>query len=128
MILLDTHAWIWWASDPERLSKPAAHALRSAKAVGISAISCWEVATLVAKCRIRLDRDPLEWIEQGLALPNVQLLPLTPAISVRSTQLGRMFHGDPCDRILVATALLESATLVTKDEQIRKYPAIQTVW
>lgn len=128
MILLDTHAWIWWVSDPENLSAAAGREIRRADAIGISAISCWEVAGAVAKGRVSLDRDPLDWMGQALADPRIELLPLSPAVAVRSTRLGRAFHGDPADRIIVATAILENARLVTKDRLIRDYPAVESVW
>lgn len=80
-----------------------------------------------AKGRILLDRSPLEWIEQALDLPKVELVPLTPAIAVQASHLGQ-FHGDPADRVIVASAILESAHLVTKDKTIRTYPAIATIW
>jgi PIN domain nuclease of toxin-antitoxin system len=54
-------------------------------------------------------------------------MPLTPAVAVKATMLGR-FHGDPADRLIVATAILESAVLVTKDQRIRRYEAVSTVW
>jgi PIN domain nuclease of toxin-antitoxin system len=128
VILLDTHAWIWWVSDPSRLGKKAARAIRSARAIGVAAISCWEVATLVQKGRITLNRGALEWIEQSLALPGVELLPLTPAVAVRGSQLGPVFPGDPADRLIAATALVQSVPLVTKDERLQEVTFLTTVW
>jgi PIN domain nuclease of toxin-antitoxin system len=128
VILLDTHVWLWWVSDPSRLSKTAQNRIRNAPILGVSAISCLEVAAAVAKGRISLDRSTLEWLEQALALPKVELVPLTPPIAVKATQLGRAFHGDPADRVIAATAILESALLITKDDRIRKYTAVTTLW
>jgi PIN domain nuclease of toxin-antitoxin system len=128
LIVLDTHAWIWWISDPAHLSKPARAEIHAATEIGISAISCFEVATAAAKGRIILDRAPVEWLTQALALPRVELLPISPAVAVKATQLGRAFHGDPADRLIVATSLVESATLLTKDERIRDYPGVPTLW
>lgn len=128
MILLDTHAWLWWVSDPEQLGKKARRAIEGAQKLGVSAISAFEIAALVAKRRISLDRDVLEWIEQSLADPRLELVSISPAISVRATRLGGSFHGDPADRLIVATAITESATLVTKDRQIQEYAAVQCVW
>ena len=85
------------------------------------------VAAAVARGRISLDRDPLEWIEQALALPRLQRLPLTPAIAVKATRLGQ-FHGDPADRLIVATALIDGATLVTRDKTIRQYAPLSCIW
>ena len=128
MIVLDTHAWLWWVSADAKLSRTAAKAIKSAKAIGICAISCLEVATAVAKGRIQLDRDPLEWMRQALALEGAELVAISPAIAVKATQLGREFHGDPADRLIVATAILEAGILVTKDQRIRDYPAVTTIW
>lgn len=128
MTVLDTHAWLWWVSKDAKLGRAAAAEIRRARRIGVCAISCLEVATAVAKGRIQLDRDPLAWMQQALALERVELLPVSPAIAVQATQLGREFHGDPADRLIVATALLEAATLVTKDDRIRSYPAVTTVW
>ena len=127
MIVLDTHAWLWWASDPGRLGRKGRAAIDAADRIGVPAVCCFEVAAAAARGRIGLDRAPLEWLEQALALPRVRLLPLTPAVSVRATLLGG-FHGDPADRLIVATAILESAILVSRDRNIRGYPSVTTVW
>ena len=82
MIVLDTHAWIWWAAGSTRLPALARHTIDGAAAVGVCAISLWEVAMLVAKRRLELDRDSLEWMKQALALPRVELLPISPAIAI----------------------------------------------
>jgi len=74
----------------------------------------------------RRGRAPLEWLEPALALPRIERLPLTPAVSVKATHLGG-FHGDLADRLIVATAIAESATLVTRDWNIRGCPAVTTV-
>jgi PIN domain nuclease of toxin-antitoxin system len=128
MILLDTAAWIWRASDPERLSPRARRAIDQADGVLVSAISVWEVAMLVAKRRIQLDRPVERWVDIALALPGIQLSPLEPAIAVRSTKLPGELHPDPADRIIVATALENSVPILTPDERIRSYPHVQTVW
>lgn len=129
MILLDTHAWIWWAAEtPRRLSARARRAIADSPSVGVSAISTWEVAMLVAKGRLELDRDVLVWIRQALAVPRVTLVPLTPEIAVRSTRLGDGFPGDPADRILVATAREVGAALVTRDETLRRAEGVRIVW
>ena len=128
MIMLDTHTWLWWVSDQKRLSRNAKKAIDAATQIVIGAISCFEVATAVTKGRISLDRGPQNWLEQALALPRVEMVGLTPAICVTATRLGHEFPGDPADRLIVATAMLESAALVTKDARIRRYPAVETIW
>jgi PIN domain nuclease of toxin-antitoxin system len=127
MIVLDTHAWLWWVSDPNRLGRAARKHLENNDRIGIASVCCFEVAAAAATGRISLDRNPLEWLHQALALPHVELLPLTPAVAVKATELGK-FHGDPADRLIVATAILESAALVTRDRRIRDYAGVTTIW
>jgi PIN domain nuclease of toxin-antitoxin system len=128
VIVLDTHAWIWLATQSPKLSKPAARRCAKAGVLLVPAIATWEVAMLVAKERIGFDRDVEQWIGQALALPRVQLEPLTPSIAVRSTRLPGSFHGDPADRIIAATALEHGAPLVTRDKRMTAYRHLRTVW
>jgi PIN domain nuclease of toxin-antitoxin system len=128
MTVLDTHAWIWWVSEPARLGKSARRVLDGAKRIGVPAICCLEVATLAARGRITLDRPPLEWIHEALAAPRVELLALTPAVAVKAAALPSTFPGDPADRLVVATALIDAAILITKDGRIRQSGIVETVW
>lgn len=128
MTVLDTHAWIWWVSEPVRLGSKARREIERARKIGIPAICCLELSVLAARGRIRLDRPTLEWIHDTLALPHVELLPITPAVAVKAAELPAMFPGDPADRLIVATAVLESAALVTKDDRIRGFTGVLTVW
>jgi PIN domain nuclease of toxin-antitoxin system len=128
VIVLDTHAWVWWISDPVRLGRLARRQIEGARRVGLPAICCLEIATLAARRRISLDRPVLEWLHDSLARPGVDLLPLTPAVSVKAADFPADFPGDPADRIIVATAILESAPLVTKDERIQGYAGVRTIW
>jgi PIN domain nuclease of toxin-antitoxin system len=127
VIVLDTHAWIWLASDPAKLGKEAQRLLRRDRVRGVAAISCWELATLAASGRIDLDREPAVWMDDALREVGAALLPLTPAVAAASANLGD-FHGDPADRLIVATALTHGAVLLTKDEQIREFGAVRTAW
>ena len=128
MIVLDTHAWVWWACGNSHLSALARRRIASARARGVAAISQWEVCMLVAKGRLILDRDPEDWIQQALALDGVELLPLTGAVASRATTLGSSFHADPADQLIVATALVHGAQLVTRDSRIADWNGIQTIW
>jgi PIN domain nuclease of toxin-antitoxin system len=128
MILLDTHAWIWWASQSPKLSAVAGQAIAKETELGVGAISCWEVAMLVDKGRLKLDRDVGLWVDQAVALPKVVLLALTPQIAVASVRLPASFPSDPADRMIVATARHYSISLVTKDEPIRKCGLVATIW
>lgn len=128
MIVLDTHAWAWWTAVSAKLSATAKKHIEEASRIGVSAISAWEVAMLVARGRLRFDRDVLDWIDEALAQPRVVLLALSPEIAVRSTRLGHEAPADPADQILVATALAHRAPLVTRDRHLRRYPGLETIW
>ncbi len=129
MILLDTHTWIWWVSDPSKLSTKAAAAIDYAAAVAVSPISCWELATKARLGKLQLDRAPSVWVKHALARPRSTVADLTPEISTRAGGLDAdSFHGDPADRLIVATAIELGAELVTKDRKIRAYEGVRTVW
>ena len=130
VILLDTHVWIWWLSDPERLSTRATQAISEAKARGnilVSSISAWELATLSKKW-LQLSIEAADWIARSEALPFLQFIPVDNQIAVKATLPGEPRHEDPVDRIIIATALVLGATLITMDEKIRKDPRVRTLW
>lgn len=131
MIVLDTHAWIWWVSNPEMLSDTARQVIDDAvrrRELFISTISAWEVAMLVEKERLSLALDARDWISRSEALPFVTFVPLSTAIAVESVRLPGFPHADPADRIIVATALSLGARLVTKDEKLLQYSPARAVW
>ncbi len=128
MIILDTHVWIWWITESENLSVQATEAINKADIIGIAAISCWELAMLVAKNRIGLSMDVQIWINIALQHPKTQLLALTPEIAVLSTRLPGNFHGDPADRLIVASSLVHKAQLISKDDKIKQWGYAQVIW
>jgi len=128
MIVLDTHAWIWWVNESNRLPDTTRQMIEKTKRIGIPAICCWEVAMLVAKGRIGLSMDVAVWIDLALQRPAAELLALTPEIAVLSTRLPGEFHGDPADRLIVATSLACNAPLVTKDEKIAQWGFGTVYW
>lgn len=129
VILLDTHIWIWWVHGDTQLTPSARQTIQRQEAggLGVSVISCWEIANLVERNRIRLAFPLEDWIERALRYPGVRLLELTPTIAVRSTTLPGDFHRDPADRILVATARQHDCPILTADELILGYPHVQVV-
>jgi PIN domain nuclease of toxin-antitoxin system len=127
VIVADTHAWVWWIGWRHRMSATALRTLDEADEIGVSMISCWEVALLVAKGRLDLDRDVLLWVTQALEIPKVKLLDLSPAVSIASTRL-EWLHDDPADRIIVATAMAHRAPVVTKDRRIRSFRSVKSIW
>lgn len=131
MIVLDTHALLWWVSGDERLSQTASNAIGHEQQHGhihISAISAWEIAMLVEKGRLALAMDLDEWLLAVQSLPKVSLIPVTPRVAVQSTRLPGSFHNDPADRMIVALAREENVPLVTADEQIQHYPHVRWIW
>lgn len=124
MIVLDTHIWIWWVDRNERLSEAYCEYIRTHETdgLGISIISCWEVAKLVECQRLLLACPVEEWLNSALQYSGIQLLDLTPRIIVESTQLPGTFHRDPADQLLVATARVFGCPFVILDAKIREYP------
>lgn len=125
IILLDTHALLWWQAGSRRLSQRARATVSTAKRILLSPISCWEVAMLVEKGRIRLDRPTAAWVRDVLAQDRVHAAELTPAIAVAAAELAD-FQGDPADRLLYATARSLQAELLSKDQLLRGYAAKRT--
>jgi PIN domain nuclease of toxin-antitoxin system len=129
LIIIDTHIWVWWVSDSSDLLKAHKLLLEESEqdGIGVSVISCWEVAKLVEGGRLRLSEPIGDWIAAALAYPGVQLLPLTPRIAVESTQLPGTFHRDPADQMIVATARVHDSPLLTVDGRILAYDAVKHV-
>lgn len=128
MIVLDTHIWIWWVNDSSQLSEQYKQWIQDyqPQGLGISIISCWEVAKLVEKNRLVLSIPVDEWLKTALAYPGVRLLDLTVPIVVQSTQLSG-FHNDPADQIIVATAKVYDFLLLTADGKILNYTGVKTL-
>ncbi|MGL4943154.1 MAG: type II toxin-antitoxin system VapC family toxin [Thermoguttaceae bacterium] len=126
MIIVDTHVIVWAIGNQSKLSREAKRALESADILGYSAISLWEVAMLHQKARIGVGRPVEEWMADFTARPEYRLLPITPQVAIRSGKLK--MHGDPADRLIVATALEYGVPLVTADHSIRATNALPTVW
>lgn len=129
MIILDTHIWLWWVHEVKQLTRLQVEVISTHEAdiIGISAISCWEVAKLVEYKRLNLPCSLTEWFQQALSYPGISLLELTPEIAIQSTQLLGKFHRDPVDQIVVATSMVFDCPLVTSDAKILNYPHIVTV-
>ena len=129
MIVLDTHVWVWWVGGDSRLMPWMQDLVRDNEptGLGVSIISCWEVAKKVEIGKLALDRPVDEWIDGALAYPGVRLLDLTVPIIVESTRLPRPFHRDPADQLIVATARTLGAPLATLDSQLIAYHHVQTL-
>ncbi|MEM7368017.1 MAG: type II toxin-antitoxin system VapC family toxin [Bacteroidota bacterium] len=127
MIILDTHMWIWWVDDSPQLSDSNRKIIQKEEVngLGLSTISVWEVAKLHEKGRIGFTQPIDQWISHALEYPGIQLINLSPEISIASTQLPGDFHNDPADQIIVATANVLGVPLLTTDRRIRKYQHVK---
>jgi PIN domain nuclease of toxin-antitoxin system len=128
VIVLDTHAWIFLADDPKRLGRAARRVIAKAERIGVAAVSLWELVLLVEKRRLALDREIAPWMHHALDDPRLEILPLTPAVVAAAHQLRGALDGDPGDRLITATALVEGAKLVTRDMRITESGIVPVVW
>ena len=128
MLILDTHAWVEWVNSPEILPTNLRLSLEnSEESLSISIISCYEVALLVNRGRITLDRPIARWFDEAIQGAGIESLGMTPEIAEIAAGLPQI-HKDPWDRLIIATAQAYNVPLVTRDENIHKYPNLQAVW
>ncbi|MCI0552717.1 MAG: type II toxin-antitoxin system VapC family toxin [Anaerolineae bacterium] len=129
MIVLDTHIWVWWVHGDEKLTSNQMEVIQANETdvIGVSAISCWEIAKLVELGRLELSTPLEKWFEQALSYPGIRIMELTPEIAAESTRLPGEFHRDPADQLIVATARILNCELVTSDERILNYPHVKTI-
>jgi PIN domain nuclease of toxin-antitoxin system len=131
LIVLDTHALIWWVANDPTLSKKAKNAIDRELAGGdiiVSSITAWEIAMLVEKGRLVLAMDVGNWLYTVAQIGVVHFHPVDVEIATKSVSLPGEFHNDPADRMIVATARKLAVPLVTKDEKIRSYAHVKTIW
>jgi PIN domain nuclease of toxin-antitoxin system len=131
VIVLDTHVLVWWLSGSEPLGKKAKAAIAREREEGeivVSSISAWEVAQLVRRGRLSFSMDVSNWFSIVREIDSVKFMPVDNDIAIRSVELPGAFHSDPADRMIVATARKLGVPLVTKDEKIRDYPHVKTIW
>ena len=130
-LLLDTHALLWWQAGGERLSKRARSAINAATSILVSPISAWEIGTLIAKGRVKLDRPLMHWVDTLFRNDRIESLALTPLIAAQAASLDA-FHGDPADRMIYASALFHQCPLLTKDGKINTYAGdrgdVRVIW
>jgi PIN domain nuclease of toxin-antitoxin system len=125
LLLLDTHIWLWYAEgDAKRLRPPSVKKLdeaRRTEGLLVSAISVWEIGVLQAKGRVQLSAPLRDWVAKALAPSGITFVPLDAAAAAESTLLPGDLHGDPADRLLIATARSVGAVLATRDKDIIDY-------
>jgi PIN domain nuclease of toxin-antitoxin system len=130
LIVLDTHVLIYDALTPVRLSARARKAVDHGYAereLACCDISLWEIAMLIARGRLDPAMDARQFLDDIVAARYVRVLPITAEIAVLS-QSDMFLHGDPADRLIAATAMLQRATLITSDSALRKLKGVTTIW
>jgi PIN domain nuclease of toxin-antitoxin system len=126
LLFLDTHVWLWLVAGSSELSTEGRHMIDRAVAAGtlrIAAISLWEIALLASRGRIVLGKSIGLWLEEALADPGPAIDPLSPQVAIEASSLPETFHRDPADRLIVATARVTNAALMTRDRRILNYAA-----
>ncbi|MCI0447573.1 type II toxin-antitoxin system VapC family toxin [bacterium] len=131
VVLLDTHAFVWWISSPQKLSKRARQRVDTAanqSAIYVSSISIWEIVLLVSRGRLEFSVDVEDWINLCESLPILNFVPVDNHVAIKANRLPKPFHPDPADRMILATALILNATLITGDDKILNYPHVKSFW
>ncbi len=133
MIVLDTHALVWWVNGDSELSPAAKETIEKEiqdenGLILISSISAWEIALLVQKGRLTLTTNVDDWLATVNEIEGVRFVPVDNDIALQSTRLPGEFHPDPADRMIVALARHLSVPLVTADNKIRSYKHVKTIW
>lgn len=125
MLLLDTHIWIRWQNPQPSsmaLSDRLIELIETADTVAISAISCWELGQLVKRQRVQISLPLDEWVK--VAVADIQVLPIERQIALKAAQLPE-HHRDPADRIIIATALIYNASLISLDSIFPNYAELK---
>ncbi len=123
-LIVDTHVFLWLMEGNATLSRETRALIQEASKeniIFIPVISIWEIAMLQSKSRISLTLPLHQWVEKALSLPALKVVNLSVSIAIESCKLPGEFHGDPADRMIVATSRVLSTPLVTRDKKIIDY-------
>jgi PIN domain nuclease of toxin-antitoxin system len=118
--------WIWFMLANAELAANGRNLINRAAATGrlrIAAISLWETALLASRGRVVLGQPLGQWITGAVSAPGLSIEPLLPQVAIEASSLPNPFHRDPADRLIVATARVANATLMTRDRRILDYAA-----
>lgn len=126
-ILLDTHAFLWWITDDVKLSEFARKMMADGKnTLLLSAASAWEIAIKARLGRLKIPDPPDRFISEQMFQNTIQALPIQMSHALHVYHLPP-HHQDPFDRLLIAQAELEGLTLLSSDQQMKKYD-VETIW
>jgi PIN domain nuclease of toxin-antitoxin system len=126
VIVLDTHMWIWFVNLAfENFPSEWQERIETASQVGISPVSCYEIALAQQRGRLELPCSTNQWLRAALEPSGIELFPLTPEICSRAVNLAAV-HRDPFDRMIMATALEYQASLASVDSMFRQYPELSS--
>jgi PIN domain nuclease of toxin-antitoxin system len=126
-LLLDTHVWLWAATQPENLGKKTRVLLVDEKTDRlVSAASVLEITRLNAAGQVVLSTPAARWVEESSKILMLDHLPITTDIAIEAYSLPPAFHRDPADRLLVSTARIHNLVLVTADERILRYRPVRS--
>ena len=124
-MLIDTHIWLWYAEGVSERLRPASlkklEDARRTDGLVVSAISVWEIGVLSNKGRIQLSVPLRDWVDKALGVSGIRFAPLDAAAAAESTLLPGRPHGDPADRMLIATARTQNIAIATRDKDILEY-------
>lgn len=128
MLLLDTHAFVWLASDEKQFTERGKATIReSADRLFMSSISSLEIALLVKRSRLHLPLSPEQFVAESLQQHGIEEIPVDTTIAMAAAALPDI-HNDPFDRILAATAIVHRLVLLSKDTVLPRYPGVRVVW
>lgn len=131
MIVIDTHVLVWWLTRTPGLSRKAERTLAAYGAPGqivVSAISLLEIATAVRRGRLELSMPLNQWLADMNSLPEIRVEPVSADIAALAGSLAEPMHGDPADRLIVATSSTLGVPLVTGDKKLQEYRGVKTIW
>ena len=125
MIVLDTHVWFWWINlEHQRFSVSMRTSLEGNESLGVSVVSCYEIALAAQRGRLGLPCSTSQWFAEALEPSGIRLLPLSPEIASVAVDLAAI-HRDPFDRIIIATTLIHDAALLSLDGVFHHYPELR---
>lgn len=123
LLVLDTHIWVWWVNQDERLAHDLSEVIAKAGRVCVSASSVYELVQAVVRGRLKLTLPISEWLECATRGAGIEVIPIDALIAEGGARLPQV-HGDPLDRLIIATAVAYQARLMSQDGKFLSYPEL----